>query len=164
LAACGEREQITNIAELDGKQFAVPTGTVADQLVTAKLPNAKFLYFNTVFDAALAVKAGKADAAAYDEPILKNIAAKYPGLVVLAEKITTDDYGFAFRLGESPLKAAADSVVAAMRASGEYQQMVDRWPPSRSRSRSWTRRAEWLAWTSRSRRVPRRSSADGSKS
>ena len=77
------------------------------------------------------MKAGKADAAAYDEPILKNIAAKYPGLVVLAEKITTDDYGFAFRLGESPLKAAADSVVAAMRASGEYQQMVDRWLPAK---------------------------------
>ena len=94
LAACGKREQITTIAQLDGKQFAVPTGTVADQLVTSKLPNAKFLYFNTVLDAALAVKAGKADAAAYDEPILKNIAAKNPGLVVLAEKITTDDYGY----------------------------------------------------------------------
>ena len=130
LAACGKREQITTIAQLDGKQFAVPTGTVADQLVTSKLPNAKFLYFNTVLDAALAVKAGMADAAAYDEPILKNIAAKNPGLVVLAEKITTDDYGFAFRLGDSTLKAAADSVVAAMRASGEYQQMVDRWLPS----------------------------------
>ncbi len=135
VAACGEREQITNIAQLDGKQFAVPTGTAADQLVTAKLPNARFLYFNTVLDAALAVKAGKADAAAYDEPILKNIAAKNPGLVVLAEKITTDDYGFAFRLGESTLKAAADSVVAAMRASGEYQQMVDRWLPAKGEAK-----------------------------
>lgn len=99
LAACGEREQITTIAQLDGKQFAVPTATAADQLVTAKLPNAKFLYVN-------------------------------PGLVVLAEKITTDDCGFAFRLDESTLKAAADSVAAGMRASGEYQQMVDRWLPA----------------------------------
>ena len=70
LSGCSKREKITKLQQLDGKEIAVPTGTVADKLVLSKLPNAKFKYFNSVMDAALAVKSGKADAAAYDEPIL----------------------------------------------------------------------------------------------
>ena len=85
---CSKREKIAKLQHLEGKEFAVPTGTVADKLVLSKFPNAKFKYFNSTLDAALAVKAGKADAVAYDEPILKNIAAKTGGLTVLPEMIT----------------------------------------------------------------------------
>jgi hypothetical protein len=58
--------------------------------VLAKLPQAKIKYFNSALDSAMAVKAGKADAAAYDEPILRNIAGKNPGLKVLPEPITVE--------------------------------------------------------------------------
>ena len=131
LLACGgeERAKISDASQLAGKEFAVPTGTVADQLVKSKYPDARFQYFNTVLDAALAVKTGKADAAAYDEPILRNIAAKNPGLRVLPEPITVDEYGFAVRLGDTGLKEAVDAVVAEARADGTYQQMMDRWLP-----------------------------------
>ena len=73
-----ERTKITSLDQMADKEFAIPTGTVVDKLVNSKLPNAKFKYFNNVLDAALAVKTGKADAAAYDEPILRNIAGKTP--------------------------------------------------------------------------------------
>jgi polar amino acid transport system substrate-binding protein len=127
--ACSQRSQITSVEQLGGKQFAVPTGTVADKLVASKFPDAKFLYFNSVLDAAMAVKAGKADAAAYDEPILRNIAGKNPGLTVLPTPITVDDYGFAVRLGNQELKDAIDGVVRDARADGAYQQMLNRWLP-----------------------------------
>ena len=130
LAGCADREKITTYEQLDGKRFAVPTGTVADKLVESRFPKATFLYFNTVLDAAIAVKTGKADVAAYDEPILKNIAARNPGLTVLPRNITTDEYGFAVRLTDQELKDAVDSVITAVRASGEYQQMMDRWLPA----------------------------------
>lgn len=107
----------------------MPTGTVADKLVASKFPDAKFLYFNSVLDAAMAVKAGKADAAAYDEPILRNIAGKNPGLTVLPTPITLDDYGFAVRLGDQALKDAIDGLVSDARADGTYQQMLNRWLP-----------------------------------
>jgi polar amino acid transport system substrate-binding protein len=127
--ACTQRSRITAVEQLAGKQFAVPTGTVADKLVSSKFPDAKFLYFNSVLDAAMAVRAGKADAAAYDEPILRNIAGKNPGLTVLPTPITVDDYGFAVRLGDRQLKDAIDGVVRDARADGTYQQMMDRWLP-----------------------------------
>ncbi|MCX7056431.1 MAG: transporter substrate-binding domain-containing protein [Pseudomonadota bacterium] len=129
LAGCGSRAKISTVSELEGKEFAVPTGTVADQLVLSKYPTVKIKYYNTVLDAALAVKAHKADAAGYDEPILRNIAAKNPGLKVLPEPITVDDYGFAVRLPDTELKAAIDAVVADLKTNGEYAAMMKRWLP-----------------------------------
>jgi polar amino acid transport system substrate-binding protein len=129
LSGCGKREKVTGLQQLEGKEFAIPTGTVADQLVLSKLPKARFKYFNTVLDAALAVKAGKADAAAYDEPILQNIAAKNGGMVVLKEMITVDNYGFAVRKSDPELKQAIDSVVKELKNNGTTDQMMKRWFP-----------------------------------
>ena len=129
LSGCSKREKISKLQQLDGKEIAVPTGTVADKLVLSKLPNAKFKYFNSVMDAALAVKSGKADAAAYDEPILKNIAAKNSGLLVLPEMITTDNYGFAVQPDNRELKRNIDLVVSELKKNGGYDDMMRRWFP-----------------------------------
>lgn len=113
-------EKVTELSQLDGKTFAVPSGTVADQLVFTMFPGAVFRYYDTALDARLAVKAGEADAVAYDEPILKNIAAKNPGLVVLPEMITKDDYGFAVRLDQQDLRDTKDTVITTLKNSGTY--------------------------------------------
>ncbi|UNC92455.1 transporter substrate-binding domain-containing protein [Candidatus Contubernalis alkaliaceticus] len=129
LAGCGEKEVITDLSQLESKIFAVPTGTVADELVLSKFPNAEFQYYNTVLDCALAVKSEKADAAAYDEPILKNIAAKNSGLKVLPDMITYDNYGFAVELTNEELKKVIDEVVSELKADGTYDDMMSRWLP-----------------------------------
>jgi len=129
LSGFGKQEKITKLQQLEGKEFAVPTGTAADKLVLSKFPKAKFKYFNSVLDSALAVKGGKADAAAYDEPILRNIAAKNPGLTVLPEMITKDNYGFAVQLNKKELKKNIDSVVSELRKNGKYDAMQKRWLP-----------------------------------
>lgn len=129
ILGCGTREKITSLTQLESKTIAVVSGTVADQLVLSRLPKARLAYYNTALDACLAVKAGKADAAGYDEPILKNIAAKYPGLKVLPEPITRDQYGFAVQMENRPLKEAIDSAVADLKRSGTYEEMLGRWLP-----------------------------------
>lgn len=126
---CAEREQIDRLEQLAGKEFAVPAGTIADKLVLSKFPQARFQYFNSVLDACIAVRSGKADAAAYDEPILRNFAAKNPGMKVLDGMITVDEYGFAVRPDEPELKQAIDEVLEELKASGEYEQMRERWFP-----------------------------------
>lgn len=131
LAGCSQRQPVHSLADLAGKDIAVPTGTVADRLVLEKVPTAKIVYFNSVLDGAMAVKQHKADAVAYDIPILRNIAAKNPGLRVLPEPLTSDDYGFAMRLGDADVKAAVDAEVAELRASGGYDAMVARWLPEK---------------------------------
>jgi polar amino acid transport system substrate-binding protein len=128
-SACDKREKITKLQQLEGKVFAVPTGTAADKLVLSRFPNAKFKYFNSVLDCALAVKGDKADAAAYDEPILKNIAAKNSGLAVLEEMITKDSYGFAVKPDKQELKKTIDLVVSELKKSNGYDAMLQRWFP-----------------------------------
>lgn len=129
--SCNQREEITQINQLEAKDFAVPTGTIADKLVLSKFPDAKFKYFNSVLDACLAVKGNKADAAAYDEPILRNIAAKNPGLKVLPDMITTDNYGFAVNKDNTGLKATIDKVLANLKKTGKYDKMLARWLPEK---------------------------------
>ncbi len=131
LTGCGQREKITELSQLSEKEFAVPTGTIADDLVRSRFPEAKFKYFNSVLDACMAVKGGKADAAAYDEPILKNIAAKNPGIRILSGMITTDQYGFAVRLEDRDLKDAVDRVINDLEKSGAYSDMLNRWLPEK---------------------------------
>ena len=82
-------------------------------------------------DACLAVKAGKADAAAYDKPILKNIAAKNSGLVLLPDMITTDQYGFAVHPDKKDLKVAMDETIAELKKNGTYDAMLKRWLPDK---------------------------------
>ena len=129
--SCKKRTKITDFSQLSNKEFAVPTGTIADKLVMSKFTEAKFKYFNSVLDACMAVKTGKADAAAYDEPILKNIAAKIPGLKVLPEMITTDQYGFAVHPDNIEIKKTLDEVIQEIKTNGKYKEMLSRWLPEK---------------------------------
>ncbi len=129
---CSEKKrQILHLDQLvGGSTFAVPTGTAADQFVLKKYPDAVIEYYNTVLDCAIAVKTGKADAAVYDLPVLKNIAAKNSGLLVLPELMFDDNYGFAFRLQDTGLKLAADAVLDSLKTNGLYADMENRWFPA----------------------------------
>ncbi len=131
VTGCGHKESnISGLAVLKGgKTFAVPTGTVADQFVLQRFPDAKFKYFNSVLDCALAVKGGKADAAVYDLPILKNIAGKNEGVKVLDELLVDDQYGFAVQPGNTELKTTIDTVLAELKSDGTYADMMKRWFP-----------------------------------
>lgn len=129
MSGCEEQKSISSLNELAKAEFAVPNGTVADKLVLSRLPDASFIYFNSVLDAAMAVKAGKADAVAYDEPILRNIAAKSGGMKILDEMITTDSYGFAASKEDPEIKKAIDTVLEQLRSNEVYDEMHARWFP-----------------------------------
>jgi polar amino acid transport system substrate-binding protein len=133
LIGCGKKETtITNLAELaGGKTFAVPTGTVADQFVLKRFPDAKLAYYNGALDCALAVQGGKADAGVYDLPVLKNIIARNEGLSILPELIVGDRYGFGFRQTDTALKQAVDGVLADLKSNGTYDDMMKRWFPDK---------------------------------
>jgi len=133
LTDCGKKDvQITRLAMLKGgKTFAVASGTVIDQFVRQKFPDAKLKYFKTVLDCAIAVKDGKVDATVYDQPIVENLVAKNDGLVVLPELLMDDQYGFAVQLQNQKLKAVIDQVLAELKSDGTYDDMLKRWLPEK---------------------------------
>ena len=131
LLSCGhKREEIQSLAQLSGgKTFAVPTGTAADQFVLKRFPDAKMAYYNSVYDCALAVANDKADAAVYDKPVLKNIAAKNEGMKVVDEILVPDRYGFAVSMDNQELKKGIDKTLENLKQSGVYEEMQQRWFP-----------------------------------
>ena len=135
ISLCGcnkQKQEITNLSMLKGgKTFAVPTGTVADQFVLEKFPDAVIKYYNSVLDCALTVKAGKADAAVYDKPVLLNIAGKNDGLKVLDELLQPDSYGFAVQLDKVELKTTIDALLDELKANSTYDDMMKRWFPAK---------------------------------
>jgi len=132
-AGCGRKEKtITNLAGLSGgRTFAVATGTVIDQFVLKRFPDARLKYYNSALDCVLAVKDGKADAAVYDLPVMKNIVARNEGVMVLQELLEGDRYGFGFRQADTNLKQAVDGVLAELKSNGTYNDMMKRWFPDR---------------------------------
>jgi len=131
MTSCDQKvDEITVLNDLSGgKVFAVPTGTAADRFVLEKFPDARVVYYNSVYDCALAVRNGKADAAVYDKPVLKNIAAKTSGLTVIDEVLFPDVYGFAVAMEDTALKKAADATLEELRQNGLYDEMLVRWFP-----------------------------------
>ncbi len=128
-----KQTEITKLDELSNSQFAVVTGTIADQLVWQKFPDAKCVYYNSPLDACVAVQKGLEKAAAYDEPILRNILAKNAGLKILPDLITVDNYGMAVRPQDHNLKHRADSLLKALKADGRYDDMMKRWFPKKGK-------------------------------
>jgi polar amino acid transport system substrate-binding protein len=127
LSGCSKRENITNVDQLDGREFAVLAGSVCDKLALQKFPHARFQYFNTVADEVLALQSGKVDAISLDEPILRVIAARTPELKLLPELISSDRYGYAVSLANQELKKEIDLTVKELKANGAYNEMLHRW-------------------------------------
>ena len=124
-----KEQEVKHLNDLKESQFAVVTGTIADQLVWSKFPKAKCAYYNSPLEACVAVQKGIEVATAYDEPILKNIMAQNPGLRMLPDMITVDNYGMAVRKTDTPLKYSADSLLDALKKDGRYDAMMLRWFP-----------------------------------
>lgn len=118
---------ITHLSDLTHKKIAVPKDTTADQLVLEALPKAKILYYDNVLDCAVAVKAGLADAAAYDEPILRTLLRTNSDLVILPELLTCDSYGLAVNPDRQDIKAAMDSCIDRFIAAGAFKFMDILW-------------------------------------
>jgi polar amino acid transport system substrate-binding protein len=124
---CSRRERFDRLDQLEGREFAILAGSVCDRLVLEKFPHAEFQYFNTVADEVLALKTGKVDAIALDEPILRVIARRTPDLYLFPELISADRYGYAVNTDNNELKAVIDKTVSELKSNGRYNEMMHRW-------------------------------------
>lgn len=118
---------ITHLSDLTHKKIAVPQGAVTGQLVANALPKAKILYYDNVLDCAVAVKAGLADAVAYDEPVLRSLLRTNNDLVILPEFLTHDNYGLAVNHSRQDIKAAMDACIDHFAAAGAFKYMDIMW-------------------------------------
>jgi len=108
MPGCSERERHHGTVAIIGQTVRVPTGTIADQLCSRAFRTPASSTTTACSTPRWPWGRARLTFAAYDEPISVTSPARNPGLRVLPEKITTDQYGFAVRLEDEALKRAID--------------------------------------------------------
>ncbi|MDO4983597.1 MAG: ABC transporter permease subunit [Eubacteriales bacterium] len=125
-----QKPEYNTLSELaNAKDFAIQTGTVFDQLVKEKYPQAKIEYYQEAIDCALAVASGKADAFVFDAPALEYIAACNDGVTLMPEYLEKDDYHFIMPKSErgEKLQKEFNEWLSEQRRNGEADRLYAFW-------------------------------------
>ncbi|WP_246858541.1 amino acid ABC transporter substrate-binding protein/permease [Citricoccus sp. SGAir0253] len=124
----GDEGEISDWEDLEGKRLVVKTGSLSEEV--AKERQEQYGYEVTALDQTTtlveSVKSGNADALMDDFPVIAYGITQGSGLVTVGEQVEAGDYGFAVNKDQNPeLLQAFNEGLAELRASGEYQQILD---------------------------------------
>ena len=117
-------------ASYDGKRLGVLTGTLMEGIAKETFPNSTYVYLNNYPDCITALLSNKIDAFLGDEPGLKSIRAEQPEIDYIKERITNQEYSFAFRKNDPESDALCQELndfLAKCQADGTLQELEEIW-------------------------------------
>ncbi len=119
---------ITGIADVDGKKVGVQLGTTGD-IWASENTKAEVIRYDEITLAMQALANGDVDAVFNDAPVSADIVKANPemGLVMLPELYTSEEYGIAVNQDKADVLAVINKGLAAVRASGEYDTIYEKW-------------------------------------
>lgn len=120
-----EGSAIKTAADLEGKNVGVQMGTTGDIYVTDNAKAKEVFRYKTGPDAGAELANGKIDAVVIDEMPAQQIANANPGLVVLTEPLTEEQYAIAMPKGAEDLKAVVDKVLQKMIDDGSLAKLIE---------------------------------------
>jgi polar amino acid transport system substrate-binding protein len=123
--------EISKLEDIDGKRIGVLGGSAGDLAARKHFPNATFHVFTASADAALAIKAHKADAFVYDKSVLLNLAEKNPTLVILDEPVDKLEIAAAIRKDNTALLSEINRALSELKKEGTLQQLRAKWIDSK---------------------------------
>ena len=116
--------------DYNGKRLGVLTGTLMEAAAQEYFPDSEHLLFNSYPDCATALLTGKIDAYLADEPGLKSVHAEQPEIDYIHDRITQNNYSFAFRKNDPESAALCEELNAFLArswADGTMQELDDIW-------------------------------------
>lgn len=111
---------------MKGRPLAVLSGSAYRESTEPLQGGIRYVSFNDVSSEMLALKNGKVDGVALDEPVARYWVSQNQGLFRIAEVYTQDHYGFVFKRN-SPLEREVSSVIRRLQADGTLKRLVDKW-------------------------------------
>ncbi|MBO9676621.1 MAG: transporter substrate-binding domain-containing protein [Acidovorax sp.] len=118
---------IKKLADLDGKKVTVQVGTKSVGFLTEKFPKVQRVEVEKNQEMFNLVDIGRADAAVTGKPAAYQYVRTRPGLRVLEEQLTTEEYGMALRKDAPELTKAVNAAIAKLKADGTYAAIVKKW-------------------------------------
>ena len=117
-------------ADLAGRKVSVQVGTKSVSFLKEKYPQAQLLEVEKNQEMFNLVEVGRTDAAVTGKPAAYQYVRTRPGLKVLPEQLTTEEYGMAIRKDTPELTKAVNDALARMKADGTYAAIVQKWFPA----------------------------------
>ncbi len=114
----------------NGKRLGVLIGPLMEDAAAEYFPDSETLILNSYPDCIAALKAGKIDAYLGDEPSMKALHAEQPDIDYIHDRITQNNYSFAFRKNDpdsAALCAELNDFLARSWADGTMQELDDIW-------------------------------------
>ena len=121
---------IKSLKDLDGKKVSVQVGTKSVAYLKDNFPKVERVEVEKNQEMFNLVEIGRADAAVTGKPAAKVFAQAKPLLTVLAEQLTTEDYGIAIRKDAPEIRGAVNAALKKIKADGSYDKRVQKWVES----------------------------------
>ena len=140
LIAVKESSKVTKFADLKKLKVGVQTGTTGDEAVTKLLGKASTAIkrFESTPLALKELEAGGVDAVVADNGVVINYVANNPGgkfKSISDKEFVPEQYGIAFKKGNSELQGKMNKGLADIRADGTYDQIFTKYfgaPPAKA--------------------------------
>lgn len=130
VAMVKDGSSIQKLADLDGKKVTVQVGTKSVGFLQEHHPKVQRVEVEKNQEMFNLVDIGRADAAVTGKPAAYQYVRTRPGLKVLPEQLTTEEYGMALRKDEPELTKAVNKAIEQLKADGTYAAIVKKWFPS----------------------------------
>lgn len=118
---------IKTLADLDGKRVSVQVGTKSVNFLQNEFPKVIRVEVEKNEEMFNLVTIGRSDAAVTGKPAAKMFVQATPGLTVLDEQITVEEYGIAVSKKQPELTQAFNNALKALKANGSYDKIVNKW-------------------------------------
>ncbi|NUR08292.1 MAG: amino acid ABC transporter substrate-binding protein [Nocardioidaceae bacterium] len=120
---------VTSLDDLAGQKIAVQGGTTGELYVTDNAPSsAQVVPLEDATAMQDALDKGKVDAAVYDNTVVGDVVAANPGLAVVAQFDTGEQYGMAVKKdGNVDLLRTINRVLASLDKDGGYDKIFNTW-------------------------------------
>ena len=116
--------------DYNGKRIGVLTGPLMEDAAAEYFPDSEYLIFNSYPDCITALLSGKIDGYLGDEPSMKTLHAERPEIDYIHDRITENNYSFAFRKND-PASAALcgelNTFLEKCWSDGTMQELDDIW-------------------------------------
>ena len=116
--------------DYNGKKLGVLVGPLMEDTAAEFFPDSEYLLYNTYPDCIAALLAGKIDGYLSDEPGVKSTHAEQPEIDYIHERLTENNYSFAFRKDDpksAALCAELDEFLTRCWADGTMEELDEIW-------------------------------------
>lgn len=126
----GEKTGEVTYQDYDGKKIGILSGTNMEAESFKYFPNSEYYYYDGYPNMNAALLSGMIDAYLADEPAMKSMHAEEPRIDYIKERLTNNQYSFAFRKNDAAEKKLCDEFNAFLekiKENGTYAEIDSIW-------------------------------------